>query len=68
MEVFTTGDIARQQNLPEWRVRRTLDAVMPDAPRVGRFRVVPSDRLPEITAALAKYAPMTSSKAAGGAA
>lgn len=52
MKSFTVGELSRRLGVPMWRVRRTVDAVVPDAPRVGRYRVVPQDRLVEVTADL----------------
>jgi len=46
-DYLTTGDIARRTGLPVWLVRRRADQ-LGDLPRIGPYRVVPFDRLPEL--------------------
>lgn len=36
----TTGEVAAQFNVPEWAVRRIVDAIDADVPRAGRFRLI----------------------------
>ncbi len=43
---LTVGDVARFLGIETWRVRRAVDALPGEAPRVGAFRVVPRSRLP----------------------
>lgn len=37
---LSTGQVAAQLGVPQYAVRRTLDAIAPDAPRIGRNRLV----------------------------
>jgi hypothetical protein len=52
---YTTGDIAHELNIPEWRVGRVFTRKLVEEPeRLGRARVIPADRVAEIKDALAK--------------
>lgn len=55
MKHFTTGELAGRWNVPGWRLRRVLRAMMPDGPKAGRYRLVPDDRLPDVKAALQQH-------------
>ncbi len=44
----TTGEAAQFFGVPVWRVRRLLDAFHPDIPRIGQYRAIPPDLLPQI--------------------
>jgi hypothetical protein len=48
----TVGQIARLYNEPAWKIRRIVDSLNPALPRVGMYRLVPSDLLPAIRARL----------------
>ena len=47
---MTIGDVARTFGEPEWKIRRIVDALAADLPRVGEDRVAPRSLLPEIGA------------------
>lgn len=60
---LTIGDIARQHDIPIWRVRRIFERhILPEFGRVGRYRTVPEDRVPDVVEALrdAGYLPLDS--------
>jgi hypothetical protein len=38
---LTIGTIADLLGQPAWRVRKAVDALMPDVPRCGQYRAVP---------------------------
>jgi hypothetical protein len=51
--VFDTKEAARRLGVRHWMVRRVYeDRLLPDAPRVGRNRVIRPEDLPAIEAAL----------------
>ena len=49
---LTTGQVAAFYNVPEWRIRRIVDSLDCDIPRVGLYRMIPRDVLPAIAAKL----------------
>lgn len=40
MASMTTGEFARQHGIPEWRVRRMVDSLPIEVPRVGQYRAL----------------------------
>jgi len=38
---LTTGQVATFYNVPEWRIRRIVDSLDCDIPRVGLYRMIP---------------------------
>ena len=49
---YTIGQVAREFNAPEWRIRRIVDSLAADIPRAGLYRLVPADLLAEIASRL----------------
>jgi hypothetical protein len=49
---LTTGQVAIFYNVPEWRIRKIVDSLDCDIPRVGLYRMIPRDALPAIAARL----------------
>jgi hypothetical protein len=49
---LTTGQVADFYRVPEWRIRRIVDSLDRDIPRVGLYRMIPRDALPAIAAKL----------------
>jgi len=49
---FTVGDLAALFGLPEWRIRRAVDNLDAEIPRVGRYRLIPRDLLTKLGAEL----------------
>jgi hypothetical protein len=48
----TIGELARRTGLPEWRVRRAVDRLRPDAPRAGQYRLISPPLAREVEALL----------------
>ena len=54
-DLLSTGDAARLTGVDAWRIRRLFEAGdIDEVSRLGSHRAIPSERLPEIKAALAK--------------
>ena len=51
---LTVGQVAEIYQAPEWKVRRVVDSLDADLPRVGRYRLVPRAMLAAIGAKLQK--------------
>jgi hypothetical protein len=49
---LTIGQIARELREPEWKIRRIVDAIDSELPRVGQYRMIPQHMLPAIRDAL----------------
>ena len=49
---LTTGQVATFYDVPEWRIRKIVDSLGCDIPRVGLYRMIPRDVLPAIAARL----------------
>jgi hypothetical protein len=50
---FTMGEIAQRHGCKQWQVRRLYQrGMLPPAERIGAFRVVPIQGLPQVEAAL----------------
>jgi hypothetical protein len=50
---LTIGQVARHFGCPPWAVRRLFERrILPEPPRVGAYRVVAPEQLPEIGTAL----------------
>jgi len=49
---LTVGDVARLYAVDLWQVRRVVDALEAEIPRVGRYRLIPRELLGEIAADL----------------
>lgn len=47
---FTTGEIASRLNQPIWLVRRIVDSLAIELPRVGLYRLVPESAVQDIAA------------------
>ena len=57
----TLGDLARENKIPIWKVRRLFErGLLPEPPRIGRYRVVPTEDIPKVVKALrdAGYLPV----------
>jgi hypothetical protein len=51
--IYTVGQIAARYAVPAWKVRRLFErGLVPQATRVGAYRVVPASELPVIEEAL----------------
>jgi DNA-binding transcriptional MerR regulator len=51
--IYTVGQIAARYGVPAWKVRRLFErGLVPQATRVGAYRVVPASELPVIEEAL----------------
>ena len=48
----TTGQVATRLGDHPWRIRRIVDELQPDLPRVGQYRIVPESLIPKIQARL----------------
>lgn len=55
------GQAARILKRPDHQVRRTADRLWPDAPRSGRFRMIPRSELCNLAAAIAERYPVRTS-------
>jgi hypothetical protein len=53
-ELLTTGQAATLLNRPVHQVRRTLDEIWPNTQRAGQNRLIRSEQITELAAALAK--------------
>jgi len=51
---LTTGEIAEMYGLPDWKIRRAVDALGLDIPRAGRYRLVPRGVLGRLALELAR--------------
>ena len=61
--VLTMGEVALHFRVPVWQVRRLFERqLLPDAPRVGPYRVVKAEDLPEVKAALRRAGYLTHEK------
>ena len=50
---FTLGDIGRRYGLPIWKVRRVFErGFLPEPARVGAYRVLTEDDIPDLERAL----------------
>jgi hypothetical protein len=55
------GQAARVLKRPDHQVRRTADQLWPNAPRSGRFRMIPRAELCNLAAAIAERYPVRTS-------
>jgi hypothetical protein len=55
------GQAARILKRPDHQVRRTADQLWPNAPRSGRFRMIPRAELCRLAAAIAERYPVRTS-------
>ena len=46
---FTIGEVADLYGIPEWKIRRVVDALDDNIPRAGRYRLVPRGTLATLT-------------------
>ena len=46
---YTTGALAKLLGAPIWKVRRIVDSMDAEIPRVGQYRAVPAKLIKEIT-------------------
>lgn len=60
----TVGQVARERKVPEWLVRRIVDAIDPNLPRFGMKRVITRRMLPKIDAELRRKGAIGSTEAA----
>jgi AraC-like DNA-binding protein len=52
---LTMGEVAERLHCQAWRVARVFQrGLLPETPRVGRYRVVREDQVPEVKRALEK--------------
>ncbi len=49
---LTIGQIAEIYGAPAWKIRRVVDSISADIPRIGLYRCVPRDLLGAIAAEL----------------
>jgi hypothetical protein len=49
---LTTGQVAAFYNVPAWRIRKIVDSLDCEIPRVGLYRMIPRNVLPAIAARL----------------
>jgi hypothetical protein len=49
---LTIGQIAEIYGVPAWKIRRVVDSIGADIPRIGLYRCVPRDLLGTIVAEL----------------
>ena len=49
---LSIGEVARLYRVPQWRARRVVDAIEPNLPRCGLYRLVPRELLKQIEAEL----------------
>ena len=47
-QFLTIGELAKRFRRPEWKIRRVVDSLNCDVPRIGLYRVIPVDLLPAI--------------------
>jgi len=52
---LTTREVGSLLDQPEWFVRRIVDALSPSVERFGHKRLIPSDRVTEIKAAIDQH-------------
>ena len=62
---LTTGELAAELGLPIWLVRRAVDALRSEVPRVGQYRAIPPRLAERVRRALARRP--ESAQAGGGA-
>ena len=55
---LTTGQVAIFYGVPEWRIRKIVDSLGCDIPRVGLYRMIPRGVLPSIAARLQERPPV----------
>ena len=44
----TVGQLAKRFGRPEWKIRRVVDALNCDVPRIGPYRAIPADMVSQI--------------------
>ena len=49
---LTVGDVARMLGVEDWQVRRVVDRLDVDVPRVGLYRLIPPELIQPIVAGL----------------
>ncbi len=59
---LTTGQVAAFYAVPEWRIRRIVDSLDCDIPRVGLYRMIPREALPAIAEKLQGKAAVETSR------
>jgi DNA-binding transcriptional MerR regulator len=60
---LTIGAVAQRCGCPAWQVRRLFErGLLPPAPRVGAYRVIPAAELPRVKAALRAAGYLTAAK------
>jgi hypothetical protein len=52
--VFTVGQLAKRFGQPEWKIRRVVDSLDGNVPRIGPYRAIPAKMLPAIRERLAE--------------
>ena len=50
---LTVGEVSTIFGAPAWRIRRVVDRLDANLPRIGQYRVTPRDMLPRIGTDLA---------------
>lgn len=51
---LSVGDVANLYGVETWKVRRTVDGLGIDVPRIGQYRLIPAALVPAIAADLRK--------------
>lgn len=54
---LSTGDVAQKLGVPIWAVRRAVDSLLPETPRVGQNRLIPPEAVRKLAVALGKPVP-----------
>lgn len=64
---LTVGQISELFGLPNWKVRRAVDALKIEIPRAGNYRIIPRNLLGKIAAELERrgWTPKPAQEAAG---
>lgn len=52
----TAGDLAREINVPLWKIRRVVDSLGVPIPRVGQYRIITPEAEQRIRAELRRQA------------
>ncbi len=52
--LMTVGEYSRDRGVPEWMIRRLVDQVAPGLPRLGGYRLIPIELVPELDRSLAE--------------
>lgn len=53
---LSTGQVATKLGVPIWAVRRAVDSLIPNTPRIGQNRLIPPEAVRQLAVALGKPA------------